>query len=225
MPCAAKARVEPPDGREAGPMMLDGELPHGRRHFERGLASPILSPDAEPLPREGRKVSASMSVLAKRELLARVAPRYLSATSQQKSVILDECVAVTGYAREYAIRLLAQPVPVPTPLTRPRERFYGAAVRDALVVAWTAANRICAKRLVPFPPELVSTLERHGQSGADRCGARPTPQRRSGDRRSHPAPLSRTRCVARHDDHAAWATHQATYRPEGTRGAHLHRLG
>ena len=103
-----------------------------------------------------------MSFLAKRELLARVAPQYLCATPPQKSVILTEFVAVTGYARKYAIRLLAHPVPVPLPLTRPRERFYGRAVQDALVVAWTAANRICAKRLVPFLPELVPILERHG---------------------------------------------------------------
>jgi hypothetical protein len=103
-----------------------------------------------------------MSFLAKRELLARVAPRYQSAPPKQKSVILDEFVAVTGYARKYAIRLLTHPVPVPVPLTRPRERFYGAAVQDALLVAWTAANRICAKRLVPFLPELVPALERHG---------------------------------------------------------------
>jgi hypothetical protein len=103
-----------------------------------------------------------MSFLAKRELLARVAPRYQGAPPKQKSVILDEFVAVTGYDRKYAIRLLAHPVITPHPLTRPRERFYGAAVQDALVVAWTAANRICAKRLVPFLPELVPALERHG---------------------------------------------------------------
>jgi hypothetical protein len=29
-------------------------------------------------------------------------------------------------------------------------------------VVWSAANGICAKRLVPFLPELVPTLERHG---------------------------------------------------------------
>jgi hypothetical protein len=103
-----------------------------------------------------------MSFLAKRELLACVAPRYQSAPPSQKSVILDEFVAVTGYDRKYAIRLLAHPVPVPMPLSRPRERFYGRPVEDALVVAWTAANRICAKRLVPFLPELVPVLERHG---------------------------------------------------------------
>jgi hypothetical protein len=103
-----------------------------------------------------------MSFLAKRELLARVAPRYQSAPPSQKSVILDEFVAVTGYARKYAIRLLAYPILPPAPLARSRERFYGAAVQDALVVAWAAANRICAKRLVPFLPELVPALERHG---------------------------------------------------------------
>jgi hypothetical protein len=29
-------------------------------------------------------------------------------------------------------------------------------------VVWSAANGICAKRLVPFLPELIPTLERHG---------------------------------------------------------------
>ncbi|GAC1614294.1 MAG: ISNCY family transposase [Gemmatimonadaceae bacterium] len=106
-------------------------------------------------------MSAPMSFLAKRELLARVAPRYQSAPPPQKSLILDEFVAVTGYARKYAIRLLAHPAPVPLPLARPREPLYGRAVQDALVVAWEAANRVCAKRLVPFLPELVPVLERH----------------------------------------------------------------
>lgn len=68
----------------------------------------------------------------------------------------------SGYARKYAIRLLTHPVPVLLPLTRPREPIYGRAVQDALVVAWAAANRICAKRLVPFLPGLVPVLERHG---------------------------------------------------------------
>ncbi len=36
------------------------------------------------------------------------------------------------------------------------------AVQDALKITWAAANFICAKRLVPFLPELVPVLERHG---------------------------------------------------------------
>jgi len=32
---------------------------------------------------------------------------------------------------------------------------------QALTVAWAAANYVCAKRLVPFLPDLVASLERH----------------------------------------------------------------
>ncbi|MHB8426057.1 MAG: integrase catalytic domain-containing protein [Gammaproteobacteria bacterium] len=35
-------------------------------------------------------------------------------------------------------------------------------MQEALRLAWLAANRVCAKRLVPFLPDLVASLERHG---------------------------------------------------------------
>ncbi len=47
-----------------------------------------------------------MSFQSRRELLARVAPRYREASKKQKSVILDEFISSTSYARKYAIRLL-----------------------------------------------------------------------------------------------------------------------
>ena len=50
----------------------------------------------------------------------------------------------------------------PAPIRRPRAAHYGPAVQQALCVVWSAANGICAKRLVPFLPELVPTLECHG---------------------------------------------------------------
>jgi len=104
-----------------------------------------------------------MSFQAKRELLGQVAPRYREASGVQKHHILDEFVAATGYARKYAIRVLGQPViPASGPLTRPREPRYGPAVVAALEVAWAAANFVCAKRLVPFLPDLVASLESHG---------------------------------------------------------------
>jgi len=104
-----------------------------------------------------------MSFRAKRELLLQISARYQGASYSQKSIILDEFIAATGYARKYAIRLLAQPTPPPVgAITRPRARRYGLAVQEALRVAWAAANGICGKRLVPFLPELVDSLERHG---------------------------------------------------------------
>src|SRR6266702_5749086 len=103
-----------------------------------------------------------MSYRAKRELLLQVAPRYREASSRLKEVILDEFVAATGYARKYAIRRLNHAAEVKLTITRPRPPHYGPEVQQALHLAWTAANHICAKRLVPFLPTLVASLERHG---------------------------------------------------------------
>ena len=60
---------------------------------------------------------SAMSVEAKRELLFQVAPRYREATHKEKSNILNEFLASTGYARKYGIRLLGRPVrpPVESP--------------------------------------------------------------------------------------------------------------
>jgi hypothetical protein len=106
---------------------------------------------------------STMKFQSKRELLAQVAPRYRETDHAQKSVMLSEFIAATGYKRKYAIRLLSGPIlSPPAPLKRSQARCYGPAVQEALAIAWAAANYICAKRLVPFLPELVPTLERHG---------------------------------------------------------------
>ena len=100
-----------------------------------------------------------MSFRSKRELLIQVAPRYRESSRKQKSTILEEFVAATGYARKYAIRLLRSPQILRIRHQRPRERVYGTEVQEALAMAWSAANYICGKRLVPFLPELVPKLE------------------------------------------------------------------
>jgi len=81
----------------------------------------------------------------------------------KKSFILNEFIASTGYKRKYAIRLLSLPeIPPVRVIKRPRARFYGAAVQEALKIAWCASNCIASKRLSPFLSELVPVLERHG---------------------------------------------------------------
>lgn len=66
-----------------------------------------------------------------------------------KTVILDEFVAATGYARKYAIRLLNYPeAPTKLAIERPRSPHYGPEIQQALHLAWTAANHICAKRWI-----------------------------------------------------------------------------
>ncbi len=103
-----------------------------------------------------------MSFQSRRELLGRVRVRYHEACTAHKGRMLDEFVASTGYARKYAIRVLGQPSAPAVVIVRPRPRQYGAEVQEALRLAWLAANRVCAKRLVPFLPELIASLERHG---------------------------------------------------------------
>lgn len=76
-----------------------------------------------------------LSFQAKRELLAQTAPRYREASHAHKSIILNEFVAATGYARKYAIRLLQGPIAKPAPITRRRPPQYGRAVQEALVIA------------------------------------------------------------------------------------------
>ena len=69
-----------------------------------------------------------MSFQAKRELLAQTAARYQVAGHTQKSTILDEFVATTGYTRKYAIRVLRRLPAVAGAITRPRAPRYGPAV-------------------------------------------------------------------------------------------------
>jgi hypothetical protein len=103
-----------------------------------------------------------MSYRAKRELLWQLAPRYREASAHLKSIMLDEFVAATGYARKYAIRLLQHPGEPVVTIQRPRAPHYGPDVQNALHFAWKAANQICSKRLIPFLPTLIASLERHG---------------------------------------------------------------
>lgn len=102
-----------------------------------------------------------MSLKARRELLAAVAPRYAQAKATERARILDEFVLTTGYHRKYAIRLLNHPSQARVKAKRRRKSKYPAALRHPLVVLWKAANCICGKRLAPFLGELIACLERH----------------------------------------------------------------
>ena len=82
----------------------------------------------------------------RKELTDALRARYRSATFGDRIKILDEFVALTGYHRKHAIRVLgekaadARAIPV-------RNRLYDESVRQALTMLWEAANRVCGKRL------------------------------------------------------------------------------
>jgi hypothetical protein len=106
-----------------------------------------------------------MSLKARRELLKATAKRYKRACKPEKTSILNEFTATTGYHRKYAITLLKNHTPQhgsSPPSRRTRQRKYSQEVQEALVLIWEATSRICSKRLVPFLPEMVAAMERHG---------------------------------------------------------------
>jgi hypothetical protein len=76
-------------------------------------------------------------------------PGINEASLAQKTLLLDAFVAFTGYACNYAIRLLSHATEVKHTLQRPRPPHYGPVVQQVLFLAWRAANQICAKRLIP----------------------------------------------------------------------------
>ncbi len=106
-------------------------------------------------------MKSPLSYQARRELVERMAPQYQAASRTQKMLLLDTFVALTGYVRKYAVWLLNHPVESRPKGPPARPVHYGSEVQQALYQAWRAANQICTKRLMPFLPTLVETLERH----------------------------------------------------------------
>ena len=88
--------------------------------------------------------------------------RYLGATKEMKTKILEEFVATTGLHRKAVIRLLNR---VSAPVGRKRRgrpRLYDLEVMAALKVAWEATDCLCSRRLRPFLPELIGILKEKG---------------------------------------------------------------
>jgi hypothetical protein len=109
----------------------------------------------------------AISTQTQTELLETLRQRYHEASKPEKAKILDEFVAVAGCHRKHAIRLLrkAQRAEPQAPPVAPR--IYDEAVREALVVLWEAADRICGKRLKAILPRLLQAQEQHGHLALD----------------------------------------------------------
>ena len=109
----------------------------------------------------------------------------------EKTRILDEFVAITGFHRKHAMRLLRCGATTRRSEAKATRRLYDEAVREAIVVLWEASDRICGKRLKALMPTLVEAMERHGHlkprsgdssgdTGHERCDDRQVAPRGSG---------------------------------------------
>ena len=103
----------------------------------------------------------------RKELIAAVGRRYREASKTDRTKILDEFAELTQYHRKHAIRVLSS-APRGPRRGLARNRLYDEAVRQALIVLWEAADRLCGKRLKALIPMLVGAMERHGHLSLDR---------------------------------------------------------
>ena len=108
----------------------------------------------------------------KAELVQVLGIQYRKSTKMEKTRILDQFISVSGYHRKHAIRLLKGETGNHTnrnnsgKISRSR-RIYNEAVKEALIVLWEAADRICGKRLKAILPSLIDAMERHGHLNLD----------------------------------------------------------
>ena len=96
------------------------------------------------------------------EYAAAVRQRYGAARKAEKTRILDEFCETTGMHRKAAVRLLNRETK-PRLVGRGRPKHYGMALMKALVQVWEVSDRLCGKLLKPVIPDLLLSLERHGE--------------------------------------------------------------
>ena len=106
----------------------------------------------------GKKTSRN----TRNELVEILRKRYVGASKKEKTRILDEFAVVAEYHRKHAIRLLGNQSHSEKPnKTIPGKRIYTEAVKQALIISWEAADRICSKRLKSLMPDLIDSMEYH----------------------------------------------------------------
>jgi hypothetical protein len=109
----------------------------------------------------------TISKSTRAELLEALRQRYQQAPKFEKTKVLDEFVAVAGCHRKHAIRLLTAAVPTASTASAVAQRTYDEAVREALIILWESADRICGNRLKAVLPDLIASLEQHGHLALD----------------------------------------------------------
>lgn len=104
----------------------------------------------------------------RKAVLASQVKAWAKASKQEKSAILDHLVAVNGWHRDHARKMMRSAVAgvdVNRPPRKPREPVltYGPEVIQALVVCWAVLDGPTGKILAPALPVLVASLVACGE--------------------------------------------------------------
>ncbi len=106
-----------------------------------------------------------LNMREKQALTAQIVRRYQKAMKGEKTQILDEFIANTGYNRSYARRVIGQArnhdFRTHKKIKRIRAHVYDPLViLPPLIKLWDISNFICGKRLAPLIPDYLSVLRR-----------------------------------------------------------------
>lgn len=104
-------------------------------------------------------MSEGLGNRSRQELIRALRQRYHAGSRNDKGRILEELVAVSGYHRKSAIRILRRECRQDAQVSgRGRRRQYDEAARQALIVVWEASDRICSKRLKALWRSILSHI-------------------------------------------------------------------
>lgn len=105
----------------------------------------------------------AMSSISRKDYLKEV-KRLYKKTKTAKGELITNAVEITGLHRKSLIRLMHKKESnAKLSETRDRKVRYDGGFREALIICWHAVNDICAERLQPFLPDLVTKLEDLGE--------------------------------------------------------------
>lgn len=102
-----------------------------------------------------------MSLPSRREYLQRLKPRYLKASIQKKTTMLNECCKMTGLNRKYVIVTLSAKTDLEYKSTRQRKarcEIYDKRFVVVLKKIWEIMDYPCGARLKPVLSEMVDKL-------------------------------------------------------------------
>ena len=159
---------------------------------------------------------STISTQTRRELVEVVRNRYLESSLADKGLILDEFIALTGYHRKHAIRVLRRSTSRRA-LQSPRSRLHDEAVREAPGLLWEASDRMCGKRAQAAPAGPTPGT-REARPPVPRCG-RPRASARC-QRSHHRSAARESTCNGAEPPQAASSAARLTQHP----GSHLRRL-
>jgi hypothetical protein len=105
----------------------------------------------------------SMSQQTRKEVLAKLRRRYLTAGPTYKRKLLDEAQELLGYHRKAAIRALRAPGVAPGPRFLPGRpvTYEPERLLPWLRPIWAATDYACGRRLVAMLPEWIPAYEQH----------------------------------------------------------------